>query len=433
MSNSEFQPKPEAPQKAKGFTLGKSTKPAVDKLVTWVLQVEQADGTITTEKMQATSRVRAKLSAREQGKHVMSIKQVRPFWEIEFGASVPANELLQVTRQLAAFTTAGIPVIDGLSILSTSSKNKKMRETLQVMVEDIQDGDTLSHAAAAHAKVFPAYYISILGAAERSGDLGSTFDILAIYIERDLAATRSVRSALYYPAVLFVLGIAAILVLSTVVLPKFESFFSSLDTELPWTTQALLVSTRFIGANWYFIVAGIIAAVVLFYLFRQSPPGRLTTDRALLRIPIVGPVIKLVALERFCRLLGSLTSTGVTLPDALKLSADVMGNKAFEKAVLKTRDGVIAGRGLTEPLAEAKIFPKETVQIFRVGEQSGLLARQLSYAANYYAGEVDYKMKNLTSLIEPVVLLVIGGGTGFVAVALVSAMYGIYNSQSLAG
>ncbi|MEN9747618.1 MAG: type pilus assembly protein PilC, partial [Actinomycetota bacterium] len=376
---------------------------------------------------------RARQIFNEPGSTVASIAEVKPLLQMEFGSTVKGDVLLQVTRQLAAFTAAGIPVMQALQMLGETTKSPAMKAALEAMVDDVRDGDTLANAAREHTHVFPAYYIAILGAAERTGDLTGTFETLALYLERDLASSRAVKSAMYYPAVLFLLGVTSVIVLSTVVLPKFKTFFSSLDTELPPATAALLAITGFVGEFWWALIIGLIAIIAGVWAWRNTSDGRLKIDRFTLRIPIFGNLLQLVALERFCRILGSLNDTGVTLTDSLKLASEVLGNKAYEKAVLGTRDGVIQGRGLAEPMRDTKMFPEESVQIFRVGEQSGLLTQQLKHAATYYAGEVDYRLKNLTALIEPVVLLVIGGGTGFVAVALVSAMYGIYSSQSMGG
>jgi len=399
----------------------------------WNVVATNAQGKKVIRKIEAPSRSRARMISADPALTLVSIREVKPLLQTEFGSTVRGDILLQVTRQLAAFTAAGVPIMQAMHMLASSTKSAPMRSALEAMVDDIRDGDTLANSAKEHTHVFPAYYIAILGAAERTGDLSGTFDTLAQYLERDLASARAVKSAMYYPAVLALLGVGAIVVLSTVVLPKFKNFFASLHTALPPATAALLTLTGFISTYWWALLIGLIVVIAAFIGFKKTKAGHLVIDGMTLKIPIFGPILQLVALERFCRILGSLNNTGVTLVESLKLSADVLGNKAYEKAILETRDGVIGGRGLADPLEKSKLFPAEAVQIFRVGEQSGLLSQQLGHAATYYSGEVDYRLKNLTALIEPVVLLLIGGGTGFVAVALVSAMYGIYNSTSLGG
>jgi type IV pilus assembly protein PilC len=189
----------------------------------------------------------------------------------------------------------------------------------------------------------------------------------------------------------------------------------------------LLAGSSFIATNWWIILLVFLAIIVVVALVRKTDSGRLSQDKLILKFPIFGNLVRLIALERFTRVLGSLTNAGVSLPDALELAANVMNNYAFTVAINDIRLAVLRGEGITDPMSNFPVFPKESVQILRVGEQTGRMSDQLNHASEYYAKEVDYKLKNLTSLIEPVVLLIVGGGVGFVAVALVSAMYGIYN------
>lgn len=357
----------------------------------------------------------------------------RRFWEIEIGRPVPQSVLLQVTRQLGAFTASGIPIVDAIDLLAVSTKNKRMKTVLQEMSLGINQGLTLPAAAKLNAKVFPKYYIAILDAAERSGDLATAFETLSTYLERDLASSRAVKSALYYPVILVLLTIATVMILSIVVLPRFAELFASLNTELPLPTKILMTFSNIIAVNWKSILITILIVIIAFFIFINQRVGRLLFDRAILRIPIFGKVLKIVILERFSRVLGSLANSGVPLPDALGLSAIATGNKKFEKAVMESRDGVLQGRGLVDPLEETGVFPAESIQMLRVGEQSGRLVYQLDNAATYYAKEVDYKLKNITSLMEPVILILVGSGVGFVAIALVSAMYGIYSGTNING
>lgn len=398
---------------------------------TYRATVVNAAGKTNSRVVHSIGRSRARMALQSQGFDVRDIVEVKHWWDVSFGRTVNDKVLLQVTRQLSAFSAAGVPLLESLRMLATTIKNKEMRAALLSMIEDIRDGDTLPQAAKAHDSIFPAYYIAMLDASERSGDITSTFETLANYLERDTASRRAVKSALAYPAILSVLGAVAVVVLSIVVLPRFQEFFSSLNTELPITTRILLVIADFMSAWWYvlFIVGfGIWAAAAL---WRRTDEGRYRLDLLLLRIPLVGPLATQISMERFCRVLGSLAAAGVPLADGLELSEGVMGNFAYDRALRQTREGVIRGAGLSDPMSETKMFPDEVVQILRVGEQTGRLTEQLDQAAAFYEREVDYKLKNLTSLLEPVVLLVVGGAVGFVAIALVSAMYGIYSDTNI--
>lgn len=415
------------------FELGTSNKKSkVKKLKpkTFKVQVIDLEGKSQTKKIKSVSRGQLAMDLKVQGEDVVDIQESKPFWEVEIGRTVPQDVLLQVTRQLAAFSSAGVPIIEALSLLAESTKHKRMKSTLSEMAQDIRSGETLPGAAKTHKSVFPGYYLAILEAADRTGDIATAFETLSNYLERDLNSVRAVKSALYYPIVLILLAIGAVAVLSIVVLPRFVDFFTSLNATLPLPTRILLDSSSFVATYWWAIGLLLLASIAIFFIVRNFDSGRLLQDKLILRLPIFGKIVRLIALERFTRVLGSLTNAGVSLPDALELSANVMNNFAFTVAIREIREQVLRGEGITNPMSKFPVFPKESVQILKVGEQTGQLTDQLNHAADFYAKEVDYKLKNLTALIEPVVLLIVGGGVGFVAVALVSAMYGIYNSGS---
>ena len=385
------------------------------------------DGTTTTGSLSAKSRTEARFVLERNGVSNISVANSKRWYDMEFGRPVSLEVLLQVTRQLASFSEAGIPVAKGISILSETTENKRMAEILEEILMDVEGGAQLSDAVKQYPNVFPRYYSAILNSAERSGNLTEALSTLNSYLERDLRSKRAVRSAMVYPAVLISLTLLAVVVLSVFVLPRFQVFFDSLSVKLPLTTRMLLAITHFVQNWWWaFVVVGILAGIGLFFM-RRAPKGRLKLDQIMLKLPVAGSLIELVALERFCRVLSTLVRTQVSLPDALELAGSSTGNRVFEDAISQARMRVIQGEGLAAPLERANIFPAAAVQIFRIGEESGQLGSQLSQAASFYSDELDHRLKNFTALLEPATLIVIGGGVGFVAIALVSAMYGIYS------
>lgn len=400
-------------------------------LLKWRAKVKDTSGKVRTIRLKARNRSQARQDLDAKELQVLQLNQVQSILKMDVGGRVPLKTLLHFTRQLAAFSTAGISILDALALLSDATKNSRMKSAIAEMIIDVREGDGLAKAASNHPDVFPDYYVSILHSAEQSGDLAESVETLANYLERDVMSLRATKSALYYPAILMVLGIAAVIVMTVVVLPQFQALFDSLTVELPPATALLLAISEFMEIWWPVILAILVAVVVTVWALRRTDQGAYVFDSLLLKMPVIGKLLVFISLERLTRILGSLVEAGVPLPDALSISSTVMGNKAFERGVLQTRDGVIRGQGLSGPLRQAKIFPNETVQLFQVGENSGRLAEQLGHAARYYAGEVDYRLKNFTSLIEPVVLIVVGGGIGFIAVALVSAMYGIYSGTDI--
>jgi len=406
---------------------GKSSLPAGIRTKIYVYQGQDVDGKKVSGVVESTSRGKVQYELEEEGVVNLSIKVKQPLLQIEFGKTVSGEVLLQVTRQLSSFAQAGIPAARGLAILASTTDNKSMRGVLEELVIEIEGGATLSESVGHYPHVFPSYYGTILNAAERSGDLPGALETLNSYLERDLRSKRAVKSAMTYPIVLILLTILAVSVLSLVVLPKFEVFFASLDVKLPLTTRMLLGTTRFLGNFWWVLLLLALAAGTAFFFAFKNPKGRLIIDGILLKLPLFGSLLQLIALERFCRVLATLVRTSVPLPDALTLAGRASNNSVFERGIKNAHIGVLNGEGLATPLEREKIFPTAAIQILRVGEESGRLESQMGQAASYYADELDHRMKNLTALIEPITLLFLGGGVGFVAVALVSAMYGIYS------
>lgn len=390
-------------------------------------------GNLAVSRLRGTSRSRLRMDLKAAGKDVVDIRVDRPWWRGGRRSRVPARVLLDTTRQLAAFCEAGISILDALVMIGDATRNPAMKHALLTIAEDIRDGETLPQAAQAHTAVFPDYYIAMLEAAERTGNLPSTFDTLAGYLERDTASRRAVKSALSYPVILVVLGFVAVLVLSTIVLPKFVDFFQDLDVELPLATRLLLQTTAFVGSWWWAILGSVAVISLAVMLYARTETGGRRIDHLKLRMPIVGSLLRDIALERFSRVLSNLSGAGVPLVDALRLSSSAIGNRHYAASVVATRDGVLRGQGLAEPMRNTGAFPPEIVQVLGVGERTGRLTEQLDHAARFYAREVDYRLKNLTALLEPIALLIVGGAVGFVAVALVSAMYGIYSSTTVTG
>ena len=398
-----------------------------NRVETYAYEAITLSGEITKGEVKAASYAEAKRKLEHQELKVLRIMIKQPWYTLEFGRVVPISVLVQAIRQLSSFAQAGLPISKGLEVLVTSTEHKRMRQSLEELRLEIEGGTTFSEALLHQSKIYPAYFASIIASAERTGDIGISLQTLNEYLDRDLRSSRAVKSALFYPAVLLALAVVAVTLLSVVVLPRFEVFFQSLNVELPATTRALLWVTHFLGTYWWALLALTFISFILYFWVKSIPRGRIALDTAKMKMPILGNLMKLVAIERFCRVLSTLTQSQVPLPDALSMAGAATGNKVFERDINIDREAVINGEGLSVPLSRSKVFPKVAVQIFRVGEDSGQLGMQLSQASGFYSDELDFKMKNFTSLIEPIVLLVLGLGIGFVSVALVSAMYGIYS------
>ena len=344
---------------------------------------------------------------------------------------VPRKDLMHFSRQLAVFIKAGIPILDALEAIQEEMGNKFFRSIVEEIIESLREGSTFADACQPHSSAFPAYYLGILRSAELTGRLDTVLNQLSDYIERDVEARRKITSALTYPAVIAVLAVVVVLILVTVVLPKFEVFFASLDTELPAPTRLLLSMSGWLSANWYYVVGGAVVVLVGSIAGLRTQRGKAVRDRALMRFPVLGDLIQHVVLERFCRILSSMMQAGVPLPEAMRVTAEATSNHVFQSGLAEARESMMRGEGLATPLIETGLFPPSAKQMFRVGENTGTLDEQLATAATYFERELDYKIKRFTNLFEPAVIIAMGLVVGFVAVALVSAMYGIFSSSQV--
>ena len=343
---------------------------------------------------------------------------------------VPKADLMHLSRQLAAFLRSGIPILEAITVLRDGAANKTLREVMIDLEESLRGGETFLGAINAHPEVFPDFYRGMVGAAELTGQLDSVLDQLSHYIERDLEARRKIRSALAYPVVILAMSVVTVVVLTAFVLPRFRSFFKSLNAELPLPTRMLLAVTDFLSTWWWAILALVIVLGIAGYLYRKSEKGRARLDSLLLKLPVLGETVKFAVIERFCRVMSSMVQAGVPLPDAMTVAGDSANNAVYVRALGGARDAMIRGEGIARPIASTNLFPVAAVQMFRVGEDTGSLDKQLHTAAEYFEQELDYKIKKLTTLFEPAVIIMMGVLVGFVAIALVSAMYGIFRSSS---
>ena len=339
---------------------------------------------------------------------------------------IKRDELTHLSRQLAAFLRAGVPIMSALSILEGDGDSSAVRRVVTQIRDDLNAGSTLTEAFDRHPKDFPLYYRRILSSAELTGRLDEVLDSLADYVEKDAEARRKITSALTYPAIVLGMAVVTVLILVIKVLPQFESFFASLGVELPLTTRILLGVAGFM-ATWGLPILVLIVVVVGVCAFLvKRGPGKPLWDRIRLRLPVLGPVYQLVLTERFCRLMASLADAGVPLTTSLRVTSETMNNTVYSAALAQAQQSMIDGEGLSQPLLDTELFPTTVVQMIRVGEATGTLETQLGVAATFYQRELDHRVTRLTTLIEPTVVLLVGLVVGFVALALVSAMYGIF-------
>lgn len=340
---------------------------------------------------------------------------------------VKKKELMHFTRQLAVFVKAGIPITDALVTIGDETDDVALRRALSNLVDDLRNGGLFSVAASHHPEVFPDYYVGIIQSAELSGQLDTALESLAEYLEREIDTRTKVVSALSYPLVVMVMAFGTVLILAGYVLPQFKPLFEELDAELPLPTKMMLFFSRFFTDLW-FITAGlmILFAGVLIFMFKH-PTGKLWKQRLVLKIPIISGIVEYALLERFCRILSAMVKAGVPLPEGLKTTTEATSNIVFQERLEVARAQMLEGHGFSQPLIDTELFPGAAKQMFKVGEETGTLDEQLEVASTYFDRELESRIKHFTTMFEPLMIVFVGVIVGFVAVALVSAMYGVLN------
>lgn len=375
----------------------------------------------------ATSLKTAMAGLVEQGFTVSQLKPKRSVLKFEITKEkLPQGELMHFSRQLSAFVRAGIPLIEALEVIEEEADDKTLRMVLQGVRESLITGETFSEALRPYETLFPKFYVDMVRAAELTGSLDDVLSELSGYIKRDLEARNKIKSALVYPLVILVMAIGTVIVLSTFVLPRFKTFFQGFHATLPLPTRMLISFTDFVSNDWLYIIAVLFLIVAIPMALVRTRRGRRAKDRLLLRLPILGEVMLFAIVERFCRLLATMMQAGVPLPEAMGVLGDATKNVVFQEGLANVHGAMMRGEGLARPMSDTKLFPGAVIQMIKVGENTGTLNEQLSVGSEYYGEELEYKIQRLTSLFEPAVIIFMGLAVGFVAVALISAMYGIY-------
>jgi type IV pilus assembly protein PilC len=386
---------------------------------------ESLDGAVVRGRIKASSPADARVMLLERDLLVGEVQQLQPRVRLSRGR-VTQVELMHLSRQLSAFLRAGIPILEALDLLSEESANVRLREILAAVAVSVRSGDTFAEAVDAHPKVFPVSYRTMLRSAELSGDLDLVLDQLSGYLERDVEAQQKIRGALAYPAIVAGLSGVTVLIITVFVLPRFKAFFKSLNQELPLPTRILINFTDALSTLWPVLLGVAVVTGVSIVSAIRTDRGRHLRDRLILRTPFLGPIVRFAVVERFCRILATMLVAGVPMPEGMSVASAGVGNVVYENALLKARDRMLEGEGIARPLAATGVFPSAATQMIRVGESTGSLDQQLVSAARFYERELDYKIKRFTTLVEPTVIIAMGLLVGFVAVALISAMYGIF-------
>ena len=332
---------------------------------------------------------------------------------------VKPKDIVVFTRQFATMIDAGLPLVQCLDILATQQPNKTFKTVLTAVKADVESGSTFADALGKHPRAFDRLFVSLVAAGEVGGILDTILNRLATYMEKIQALKRKVKGAMVYPISVLVIAIGVVILMLIKVIPVFEKMFADFGGALPGPTQMVITLSHFMQTHIIHGILGIIALIALVRYAYSTEKGRRFIDSMLLKLPIFGPVLVKVAVARFSRTLGTMLSSGVPILDALDIVARTAGNVIIEEEVLSARTAISQGKTVAEPLMKSKVFPSMVVQMVAVGEQTGAMDAMLSKIADFYDDEVDAAVAAMTSLLEPLMMLILGGSIG----ALLVAMY----------
>ncbi len=336
---------------------------------------------------------------------------------------VTDEDLILFSRQLATLFSAGIPLTGALHTLEEQMENPEFVKVIRDVREAVEEGSSLASALARHPKVFSELYTNMVEAGETAGILDSVLDRLAFMLEKNAENRSKVKSATLYPKIVLTAIVVAVIILMNFVIPKFARLYSSFDVPLPLPTRMLIAVSNAFASYWYIAAALIAAAYLLFRLHASTERGRYNLDRLLLRVPVFGPLMLKSILSRFARVLGSLYRSGLPILQSLDIVSRAVENRAVASAVKTVEEEVRLGRDLSEPMSRSPFFPPIVVQMVAVGEQTGNLDEMLEKVAQYYDREVDATIRNLTTILEPVLLLFIFAAVLFLALSIFLPMW----------
>jgi type IV pilus assembly protein PilC len=395
----------------------------------FVWEARGRTGEIRKGVMEAESEIAVQNRLRAQQLSPIKVKKKGFEVNLNFtiGSGVAPTDLVKFIRQFATMIDAGLPLVQCLEILANQEPNKVFQAAILDVKSTVEQGASFSDALRRHPKIFDELFVNLVQAGEVGGILDTILSRLAVYIEKRVKLARQLRGALTYPTAVIVIMIVVMIVLMTFVIPAFESMFAELGAKdaLPALTKLVIGTSRtFVASLWWIALVGIGAFALATYAYR-TPKGKKFVHKLILRLPIVGPVLRKIAVARFTRTLGTLLSSGVPILDALEIVAKTAGNVVVEEGLVYARARISEGKNMAEPLGEIAVFPGMVVQMVAVGEQTGALDTMLSKIADFYEEEVDVAIAALTSLIEPVLMVVVGGMVGVVLVAMYLPIFSI--------
>ena len=395
------------------------------KAPVWRWSGKTKAGDVRSGEMEAGDEQAVRARLQQMGIEPEKVKKKAKEFHFSFGSGVDEKDILVFTRQFSVMIDAGLPLVQALDIIGNQADNPAFRKVLLAVKGKVESGSTFADALADHPKVFDELFVQLVRAGEVGGMLDTILNRLGAYIEKNSKLKRRVKGAMMYPSIVLFVAVGVTVVLLAFVTPTFEKMFKDFGGAMPAPTQFLINLSHGLTDNWYLFIGVPVAVVFAFKTWVGTKSGRDIWDATKLKLPVFGPLVRKVAVARFTRTLGTMLSSGVPILDALEIVAKAAGNTKVEKGVLYVRAKISEGRNIAQPLAETGVFPPMVVQMIGVGEATGAMDAMLGKIADFYDDEVDVAVAALTSMIEPVMMVFLGGVVGGFLVAMYLPIFSI--------
>jgi type IV pilus assembly protein PilC len=396
-------------------------------VATFTYTARSFSGDLKTATLEASSRDDVVAQLRRQRLSVVRIDEARTPRKARRG-HIKMRDVVIFTRQFSTMINAGLPLVQALNILAEQSQNRVLSDVTRKVVFDVESGKTVADAMGRHPQAFSPLYVNMVAAGEAGGVLDTILMRLASFMEKNAALIRKVKGATIYPTVILSVAAIAVTVLLVFVIPVFESLFTSAGLVLPLPTRIVMAMSRFLKGYWYVMISVVVTSFCMYKRYAATSDGRFSIDKMLLRVPVLGDVIRKAAVSRFTRTLGTLVSSGVSILDGLEITARTAGNRVVQDAIMESRASIAGGDTIAQPLKKSGVFPPMVISMISVGEQTGGLDEMLSKIADFYDDEVDGAVGNLLSLLEPMMIVFLGVVVGGMVVSMYLPIFDMINA-----
>ena len=394
---------------------------------TFTYTARALNGELKTATIEAASRDDVVAQLRRQRLNVVKVDEDKSKKK-QAGGSIKMRDIVIFTRQFSTMINSGLPLVQALDILAKQSENKTLQDVTRAVVFDVESGNTVADALGKHPKAFNDLYVNMVAAGEAGGILDTILMRLATFMEKNDALVRKVKGAMIYPGVIMTVAAVAVSVLLIFVIPTFAKMFESVGLTLPLPTRIVIMMSNFLLGYWWAVLAGLFGAFMFLKKYYATSNGKLAIDKLMLKMPVLGDVLRKSAVSRFTRTLGTLISSGVSILDGLEITAKTAGNRVISDAIMASRASIAGGDTISAPLQKSAVFPPMVISMIAVGEQTGGLDEMLSKIADFYDEEVDAAVAGLLALLEPVMIVFLGVVVGGIIVAMYLPIFDMINA-----